>query len=343
MVPSVKQEVLVTCTLMMLTQAILATPNTATATSAPTDFIELDHSLENTNLLGYGTSGDWRDFNRLRYNGQLNHTNYPNLYVSVSADFKVDYATTNHSLQTDFSLYRANLNYQGEKTLLIIGRQRIPFGVGRIWNPIDIFNPIISTSVEPDEREGSDALHAEYSIRDLAIIDATVAEDKAALRAKGYLEYADCALVGVYDGDKNQLILGWELEGELPATGLELRSEGGFFYDQDTEETWGSGILGAEYGFTNSLNILAEYLYDGERKNNEAGLTVSYQLNMLTQLTCLFIANLDDESKFLSPAINYSLSDEMTLTLSFFLYSGDKGTLYGGGEDAVVLNWFAHF
>ena len=63
-----------------------------------------------------------------------------------------------------------------------------------------------------------------------------MAQDKAAMRIKGFLEYADVALVGLVDEDNDQDIIGWEPAGRLPETGIELRSEGGSFDDRSSGE-----------------------------------------------------------------------------------------------------------
>jgi hypothetical protein len=44
-----------------------------------------------------------------------------------------------------------------------IGRQQIRFGSGRLWNPLDILNPIEPTNIEgAEEQKGTDALRLDY-------------------------------------------------------------------------------------------------------------------------------------------------------------------------------------
>jgi len=302
-----------------------------------------DNALENTNLLTYEESRDWTDFNRLRYDGLWTHESLPAVDFKFLGDATTSWLLSDESFRAELSIYRAYLSYRGEKTLLVAGKQRIPFGVGRIWNPIDVFNPIDATAIEPDEREGTDALRGEYSLGALAIADATVASEKAAARVKGYLDFADCAIVVEADNTTDLVITGWELEGELWDTGIEARSEGGVFYDRQAEESSLNLIVGAEYGFANSLDLTVEYLYAGLPGDTEIGLSAGYQLNMLTYLSCLVIINLRDESFFLAPAVEYSLSDEMTLNLGYSARQGDALTEFGEGDDTLWLKWFVHF
>lgn len=324
------------CFFLLVVPLFFITPHQSLAVS-------LEHEWENTNLVVYGTSGIWLDYNRLRFEGILTHEHAANLSLTIMIDNETAYTTEEHGLENDVSLYRAYLEYQGEKHLLLLGRQRIPFGVGRIWNPIDIFNPIVSTSAEPEEREGTDALHYEYSMSELAIIDTTIAEKKAAIRIKGYLGYADLALIGLVDEEMNRTTLGWEAEGEFLDTGIELRSEGGFFFKRGQSEVCLEYILGAEYGFPNSLTLLSEYYYSEETNTERIGFTASYQLTMLTYLSALAIINLDDHSSFFSPSLEYSLSDEMTLSMSYFSYHGGGGDEFGENSDTILFNWFVHF
>jgi len=302
-----------------------------------------DNSLENTNLLIYEDSEDWTDFNRLRYDGVWSHEKLPAVDFTFLGDATTNWVLPDEGLQAKLSIYRAYLSYRGEKTLLVAGKQRIPFGVGRIWNPIDVFNPIDATSIEPDEREGTDALRAEYSLGALAIADATIASEKAAARVKGYLDFADCAMVVEVDNTKDLVITGWELEGELWGSGIEARSEGGVFYDRLARDSTLNLIVGAEYGFASSLDLTVEYLYTGLFGQNDIGLTAGYQLNMLTYISCLLIVNLRDESYYLSPSVEYSLSDEMTLNLGYSASQGERLTEFGEGDDTLWLRWFVHF
>ena len=53
-----------------------------------------------------------------------------------------------------FYLYRVYTEFKKDKSNLTLGLQRIAFGVGRLWNPTDTFNPIDALSVEPQERPG---------------------------------------------------------------------------------------------------------------------------------------------------------------------------------------------
>lgn len=303
----------------------------------------IDYSLENTNIAAYKQKQQFSDFNRLRLNVQIDEKCIPQLTATLIINNTTLYSQEESGFDNDLELYRGYLEYGTDKHLLIVGRQRIPFGVGRIWNPIDIFNPIDSTSIEPGVRAGVDALRYEYAISELASFDITVAKDRGAARLKGFLGFADLALVTVIDNDEERIIIGWEVEGELADTAIDIRSEGGSFYNQAEKEYHTELIIGAEYGFPNSLSLLLEYYYNDDTDIDHLGITMSYQLSHLLLINMLMMIDLDDHSTLLAPTLSYSLSDEMTLSGGFFFYDGESDDGFGDMEDMVFIKWFVHF
>jgi len=61
-------------------------------------------------------------------------------------------------------LYRAWLRYEGDSLELTLGRQRIAWGVGRLWNPIDRLNAIGPLALEPDQSTGVDAVDLRWNL-----------------------------------------------------------------------------------------------------------------------------------------------------------------------------------
>jgi opacity protein-like surface antigen len=300
-------------------------------------------AIENTNIGGYHELHHTTDYNRLRADLTIEHEKYRDVAGKLIVDNETLYTSKPSSLQNKTSIYRAYLEYRGMKHFWSVGKQRIPLGVGRIWNPIDVFNPIDSEAIETDERIGTDSIRYEYAVSDLSNVDATMAKGKGAVWLKGYLDYADVGLVGLWDEDGEQDIIGWELEGQLLESGIELRSEGGSFHNRTSGERYTEFIVGAEYGFANSLTLLAEYNYSDETKIDYLGGLASYQPAMLWLCSLLLVANLDDHSGFVAPSLEYSLSDEMTLSAGAFVYNGSADDEFGQVPDRYYLRWFVHF
>jgi hypothetical protein len=60
-------------------------------------------------------------------------------------------------------VYRGWLRFEEGPLQVTVGRQRIPWGVGRLWNPIDRFNAIGPLAIEGDQSLGIDAIDVRWS------------------------------------------------------------------------------------------------------------------------------------------------------------------------------------
>jgi len=103
-------------------------------------------------------------------------------------------------------LYRAYLFFESERLEVTLGRQRIPWGVGRLWNPIDRFNAIPPLAVEADQSAGVDAVKARWLFSGFTYLEAIYAigrhaDDRAAAgRLHGVLHNVDYSLMaGVFE------------------------------------------------------------------------------------------------------------------------------------------------
>lgn len=103
-------------------------------------------------------------------------------------------------------LYRAWVRWEPGPLVMTVGRQRIPWGVGRLWNPIDRFNPIGPLAIEPDESPGVDAVDLRWQLsgfRYLQVVYApgTRSEDaRVALRGQGTFGGVDLsAMAGIFE------------------------------------------------------------------------------------------------------------------------------------------------
>ncbi|MDA3835370.1 MAG: hypothetical protein PF495_18485 [Spirochaetales bacterium] len=305
--------------------------------------VQGDVTLENTSIAGYQEEYHTGIYNRLRGEASFELVQQPAFFATLIVDNNTSYKANPDSLVNRTSIYRGYVGYGGARSRVILGKQRVPLGVGRIWNPIDIFNPVNAEAIEVAERPGTECGRLEWQLGNLANFDMTLAKDKGEMRLKSYFSGADVALVALSDHDTKLDIIGWELEGELLATGLELRSEGGHFYDRIRHESYFAAIVGAEYGFQNSLNILCEYKYNDETKLDYLGSIISYQPGMLWHLALLGLLNVDDDSYFLVPSVEYSLADDMTLSAGCFLYEGDRASEYGLLPNRYFAMFFVYF
>ena len=172
-------------------------------------------------------------------------------------------------------LYRAYATFYLPRSSLTIGLQRIPLGIGQIWSPTDIVNPLNPLSLEPSERLGVCGAEYTYELSFLAQFKAFFTLDDNSHRKD-----LGCRLKANYKGwdiavstIKNSTIqlTGLELEREFFDTGIEVRSELARIDDDTLDKPYNKGIVGFAYCFPNSTYLVFEYLYNGY--SNEDGKT----------------------------------------------------------------------
>jgi hypothetical protein len=322
-------------------------------------FADIDYTVQNSNIqINEAYS---YNYNRLRLN--MNYTDddyfatliadgvnyYGQSYIN-SHEFNIlsgVKSDTPYKTQTSFrdyedglayaKLYRLYGGYQDIDNRVTFGLQNITMGVGRFWNPTNLFNPKNIYAIEPDETFGVMALSYIRYLNDTTSINvlSSVKEDetlKYALRYKTFLEYGDVALDFMYSDTTK--MLGYELEANLFDTGVEVRSEGAYVESslnntQDKVDFY-QAILGAEYGFVNGLSLTVETLYSSQDFNSSqmlsnlnsdiisnmtsskfyAGASLSYVFNIFLDGSILYIDSFEkQEDAFTSATLNYTLND----------------------------------
>jgi len=258
----------------------------------------------------------------------------------------------NNNLLGRLYLYRINTEFKDKKQSLTLGLQRIFVGVGRLWTPLDTFNPSFALSVEPDERLGVFGGNYLYYLEDLSYLQiiGTAAKnfnlDKSGFLYKFNFHKIDTGIT--YVGARNFNMVGVELESNLFETGVEVRSELAYYCDYQFNKKYFKGILGADYAFWDNYTITMEYFYNGLGANNPAnynpsiisslnwnlasnylGLILTDQYNPLLSLSFSSIYNLVDSSFFSGLAFNYSINDNAILTSGVQLFWGSSGSEFG--------------
>lgn len=303
---------------------------------------DYNFEVENTNIFTTKEGLRSSDYNRLRLYSILQDEDYENFLFKLILDNYNNINLDNSNNSNKTKIYRGYLNYMDEKQIITIGKQRVPYGVGRVWNPTDIFNPINATAIESDEREGVESIRYEYAINNLSTTDVTISKNKYALRVKGYIKFADLGLLALKDNKDDKNVFGYEAQGEFLDTGIELRSEGAYFKNKNTDN-YEEFIIGAQYGFENSLTILGEYKYNSLDAQDYMALNLSYTISTLWNVNYLAINNLDDESLVSIGRFIYSLSDESELDFGTYLYTGNKTSEFGSEDNSLFLRYFIHF
>ncbi len=171
---------------------------------------------------------------------------------------------------------------------ITLGRQQIRFGSGRLWNPLDILNPVEPTFVEgAEDQKGTDALRLEYypgESTEIAFVyapkrvddalDASIFANKntnLVARVKTTVKDADLAVLGGRVAQRN-------LGGiDIAAIAWEGMLRGSLLYSSPDEgESFILGSAGYEYNFSNGVYCLVEYFYNKNALNRKNELASAY-------------------------------------------------------------------
>ncbi len=247
-------------------------------------------------------------------------------------------------------LFRAFATVYLKQTSLTVGRQRIAWGTGFVWNPTDLFNPFNPAAIELDEKAGVDAAYLSLPLGSLSRFESAYAPGRgrlnasAAVRLSGHAgEYDFALMAGDFQNDK---VVGGEFAGYLGGAGL----RGELAYTRrDGDDDFLRAVLNADYNFPNDLYMFVEFHFNGQgswqkenydfedllagRAFNLAQLYLAASLNKrlspLLSTSLYAIANLNDRSALVGPAVTYSLATNLELALSAYLFPGAADSEYG--------------
>jgi len=257
---------------------------------------------------------------------------------------------------------RANFEYNSNKWVVTLGRQRINWGQSFAWNPNDIFNSYSFFDFDYEERAGSDALRVQYYPNYTSVADVAVKMDKdnnitaAGLYRFNKWGYDIQVIGGVMDSSDYVIGAGWS--GNIKDFGF--NGEISYFHPQENfSDSSGIAIVsaGVNYMFGNSLSITFEGNYNGYfdklNLNSFDDLyfmplsvkTTSYsKFSWFGQLTypihplltgtlaAMYFPSLGD-GYFLMPSLAYSVSDNFECSLYGQYFKGE----FGGQSDKMSI------
>jgi hypothetical protein len=212
------------------------------------------------------------------FEGELGGNLAPEQFFDLGGDVDLfGFREEGHRARWRHALYRAFLRVETDRVELVVGRQRIPWGVGRLWNPIDRFNAIPPLAIEGDQSPGVDAIDLKlrfsgFSYLELAWAPADGSDDLQAVRWHGVWGDADYSLVAGFFEEA------WTFGGDLAANvgGAAARLE--LVYTDPSREYWPLGrpepreaeafvqvVASVDYnlGVGNGLYVLLEHFYNG--------------------------------------------------------------------------------
>lgn len=251
-------------------------------------------------------------------------------------------------------LYRASTAYEGGDWAVEVGRQQIPWGVGRFFTPTDLFNPFNPTQLEPEERDGVDAANGVFynpnklmGVRGQFVYTprgrrthpqrfaARVSKDKG-----GY----ELGLLGAQI--HRDQAFGFDIAGNVKSSAV----RGEFLFRQaDLESDFIKFTLNADYNFPHNIYALAEYHFNGQGRHrttnyqmdrwiygdiqqlarNYAALSLGYDVTPLIRFENRAILNMDDVSSFIRPEIRYEIRQNLLVTVASEFFLGGPTDEYG--------------
>lgn len=367
-------------------------------------YADFDYTVNNTNFtISQGSILPSEDenyvynYNRLRFRGDYTDDNIFSTIIADSVNYLGhDYVNSNSfeyvkrleadvpfKTQTAYhdyyegntyaKLYRLYGGYEDNKNRVVLGVQNITMGVGRIWTPTNLFNPKNTYALEPDETYGVAALSYTRHLNEtsqLSVVTSQKADHsfKYAAKYKSFLEYGDFGINLIRSNDTE--MIGYELEGDLSNTGVEVRSEGAYIqHDLKTvnsqeEKGFFQGILGADYGFANGVSIVLEALYSSEIFSYQevllnldseilsnlvysslyTAVSLSYSFNIYLDTSFLYIESYNNQnSRFISPTLTYTLNDYNAFMLGAMIQNGPDGSEFGDLENLYYFKYSLSF
>ena len=273
----------------------------------------------------------------------------------------------------DFRLREAWADYDGGFWALRIGRQINAWGKADGLQVADILCPkdksVLIASTYADSRLGIDAARLSFKNESLVCdaywipispsapkVEASLEHSEAALRLAAYFPFADFSLYGFYGYDRDPLpplsdesrkIAMFGADTAVPIKELILRAECAFF----PERYAGKHQLVALTGFDwmpSLVTVTGQYYLDWLSGNlesagrtaylHQASLSLSKSfLQETLKFSCTGLLGLNDFDSMISFKCEYSITDQLCLTLGtdLFMNGPDKNKkgFYGAYED----------
>lgn len=260
-------------------------------------------------------------------------------------------------------LYRAALTLTRGDVDLKLGRQRIAWGTGRFWSPLDILNPVSPLALEREERVGVDAALLEAKLGPLsrASLVYAPAPDRGspsrAVQWHGNAAGVDASFaVGRLLGLD---IVGVDIASHIGNVGVRgeaahLRPSAGRGFNRL--------MLGADYAFAGGLTLSGELYYNGAGARDPvaynlaalsagrvsslatryAGLVASFEITPLLKWVNYAVVNADDHSRGFDSRLVWSSRNNLDLTIGVQRFAGSAGSEYARMPSAAFaqVQWF---
>jgi hypothetical protein len=277
-------------------------------------------------------------------------------------DWSRAFVTRDHLILTG-AIDRVWLDWTAGAVEMTLGRQRVAWGTGLVWNPIDLFNPFSPLDFDNEERPGTDAgrvqwylapnSRVEFAIAPQRCADSTTGAVLAKFNRGGY----DWIVIGGRKASRRILGAGWA--GSILGGGF--RGELRYDMPRSTSSSASSGAtaaVDADYTFRSTLYLHAALLYRTGGVTGPAGGTallealrqgfltpsrldlfgeIARDVTPLVRGDCQGILNPSDHSWYLGPSLTWSALTDLDVAATCLLFGGGGGTEYGDFGDVFML------
>ena len=262
---------------------------------------------------------------------------------------------------------RFALEYRRRNLSVTVGRQAVSWGSGRVFQPMDLFNPFAPTTVDRDYKPGDDIVLVEQAFggSDLQFLYVArrdeygkAGSDSAsrAIKWHGFVGGSEIEVLGArhYLDDVLGLTVRVPIGGAIlrtDVTGTRLDADEEWYLSGIVNIDWAFDLFGrAAFGFVeyyhNDFGVrelpgrrselpspLVTRLARGELFNlmrDYLAVGATYQWSALWTQSLTTIVNLDDRSSLVQTSLVYEPSDFTRMLLGITTVLGDEGEEFGG-------------
>jgi len=340
--------------------------------------------IKNLNLYAIHTNGHGSvkpsltgsDLNRIRLKSSLNFGTYWHSEIWLDNEFEQGTMSSNVNDQNGWfnmnwrliegdsynlqqSLPRALLTLETDLWTIVVGRQRIAWGTGFIWNPTDLLNPVNPLAIERAERSSTNALYVSRAIGELSQAELVLAynDDRpnfATRFGSNWGNYDFSVLVGRFGLNKT---VGGDFAGYIGGAGF--RGEL-IITDPDSSELPNlvRFVLNADYNFSYQIYGLIEVHYSNQKlqtnpalknsiandnSNVEIAIMLSKSISPPLNLSLLSLFDLKDSGMMIGPTLSFSPFDQTEFILGAYLFRGNTTSQFGLLPQTAFTSVVYHF
>jgi hypothetical protein len=251
-------------------------------------------------------------------------------------------------------IYRGSFTFSYGDTDVRLGRQRVAWGTGRFWSPLDLLNPLNPIALERDERLGVDALLVEQKLGPLSRISVVYApghesdDSSTALNWHANAGGTDYSVIAGRFGLER--VIGGDIATQWGSAGVRAELT---HNENDMGLTYSRAVFAIDYAFRDTLTLSGELYYNGAGATDPTqydfpslfalriqnvgrryfGGYAGYEITPLLKLANYVVLNLEDNSHFYSPELTLSLRANVDFRIGAQFFGGSAVSEYGRFPD----------